>query len=197
MHNFMNLGAMGKGVLALCALALLTGGVWYMKTAPAEAPGPVACTADAMQCPDGSYVGRSGPHCEFICPAASSTTGSTSTSTTGQSGGGGFAEYRSGIKGTVSAGPTCPVERNPPDPACADRPTATNIWISRALTPKQVIATTASDEKGMFQISLAPGEYVIQAGSSGVPYPRCADASATVGPTGYTAVSISCDTGIR
>ena len=30
----------------------------------------VVCTMDAMQCPDGSYVGRSGPKCEFVCPAA-------------------------------------------------------------------------------------------------------------------------------
>lgn len=30
----------------------------------------VACTAEAMLCPDGSYVGRSGPNCEFAaCPA--------------------------------------------------------------------------------------------------------------------------------
>jgi hypothetical protein len=29
---------------------------------------PVACTKDAKQCPDGSYVGRSGPNCEFVCP---------------------------------------------------------------------------------------------------------------------------------
>lgn len=29
---------------------------------------PVACTTDAMQCPDGSYVGRTGPKCEFKCP---------------------------------------------------------------------------------------------------------------------------------
>lgn len=28
----------------------------------------IACTADAMQCPDGTYVGRTGPRCEFICP---------------------------------------------------------------------------------------------------------------------------------
>lgn len=29
----------------------------------------IACTMDAMQCPDGSYVGRQGPHCEFApCP---------------------------------------------------------------------------------------------------------------------------------
>lgn len=27
-----------------------------------------ACTADAKQCPDGSFVGRSGPDCEFRCP---------------------------------------------------------------------------------------------------------------------------------
>ncbi len=30
----------------------------------------VMCTMDAMQCPDGSWVGRSGPSCEFACPAA-------------------------------------------------------------------------------------------------------------------------------
>jgi hypothetical protein len=29
----------------------------------------VMCTMDAKQCPDGSYVGRSGPTCEFVCPA--------------------------------------------------------------------------------------------------------------------------------
>lgn len=30
--------------------------------------GGVVCTKDAMQCPDGSYVGRTGPNCEFVCP---------------------------------------------------------------------------------------------------------------------------------
>jgi hypothetical protein len=30
---------------------------------------PVFCTADAYQCPDGSWVGRMGPNCEFVCPA--------------------------------------------------------------------------------------------------------------------------------
>lgn len=30
---------------------------------------PVACTMDAKVCPDGSYVGRIGPNCEFAaCP---------------------------------------------------------------------------------------------------------------------------------
>lgn len=32
---------------------------------------PVACTQDAKLCPDGSYVGRVGPDCEFtLCPDA-------------------------------------------------------------------------------------------------------------------------------
>ena len=32
-------------------------------------PSQVMCTADAKQCPDGSYVGRTGPNCEFApCP---------------------------------------------------------------------------------------------------------------------------------
>jgi hypothetical protein len=28
----------------------------------------VYCTEDAKLCPDGSYVGRTGPKCEFKCP---------------------------------------------------------------------------------------------------------------------------------
>ena len=31
-----------------------------------------ACAADAMQCPDGSWIGRTGPNCTFICPATNS-----------------------------------------------------------------------------------------------------------------------------
>ncbi len=29
---------------------------------------PVACPADAKQCPDGTWVPRTGPKCEFVCP---------------------------------------------------------------------------------------------------------------------------------
>lgn len=32
--------------------------------------GPIACDSSAMQCPDGSYVGRTGPNCEYAaCPS--------------------------------------------------------------------------------------------------------------------------------
>lgn len=42
---------------------------------PVSVPDPVEvmCTADAMQCPDGSYVGRTGPNCEFVCPVATTS----------------------------------------------------------------------------------------------------------------------------
>jgi outer membrane murein-binding lipoprotein Lpp len=39
-----------------------------------QTPQITACTMDAKACPDGSYVGRTGPNCEFAaCPAASTS----------------------------------------------------------------------------------------------------------------------------
>lgn len=43
-------------------------------TPPVADGGVVACTMEAKLCPDGSSVGRSGPHCEFAaCPKATAT----------------------------------------------------------------------------------------------------------------------------
>lgn len=43
---------------------------------------PVACTADAKICPDGSSVGRTGPNCEFkVCPTHTPTPTVTPTIT--------------------------------------------------------------------------------------------------------------------
>lgn len=40
----------------------------------------VICTLDAKLCPDGSYVGRTGPNCEFAeCPTSSAATSGTQT----------------------------------------------------------------------------------------------------------------------
>lgn len=142
--------------------------------------GGVACTADAMQCPDGSWVGRTGPNCQFVCP-----------------GSGGILPYNSGIRGTVMAGPTCPVERDPPDPNCADKPVATNISIFRTSDRTHGVAFATSDAGGNFQISLPPGDYIVMAGPNGVPFPSCTDTGATVGPSSYTEILVSCDTGIR
>lgn len=40
---------------------------------PAPMPRPIACTMEAKMCPDGSYVSRTGPNCEFApCPGGTS-----------------------------------------------------------------------------------------------------------------------------
>jgi len=45
---------------------------------PVESGETIACTMDAKMCPDGSYVGRQGPSCEFTaCPVATTTTSNT------------------------------------------------------------------------------------------------------------------------
>ncbi len=61
-------------LVVIIAILIIGGGVYIFVDKKAEAPAvfdtPIACTMDAKQCPDGSYVGRSGPKCEFVCPKA-------------------------------------------------------------------------------------------------------------------------------
>ena len=183
------LGPAGKTVIVLVVLAL-GAAVWYVSGSPLPPAGPVACTMEAKLCPDGSAVGRTGPNCEFAaCPgepgAGGGDAGGTITGT---------VAYKSGISGVVLAGPTCPVERDPPDPACADKPIATNINVSRAGST-QIFAQTKSNASGEFSFSLPPGDYVVSGG--GNPLPRCNDTPATVGPGVYTRMTLGCDTGIR
>lgn len=45
-----------------------------VETSNGGEPEQVFCTADVQLCPDGSYVGRSGPNCEFsACPIPEGT----------------------------------------------------------------------------------------------------------------------------
>lgn len=46
-------------------------------TPTSEIPDGVACTMEAKLCPDGSYVGRQGPNCEFAACPGEETTSST------------------------------------------------------------------------------------------------------------------------
>src|SRR3989338_3917934 len=56
-------------VISLTAgIVLFPGYMWGQNTLKLS-PEPVFCTQEAKQCPDGSYVGRTGPKCEFNpCP---------------------------------------------------------------------------------------------------------------------------------
>ncbi len=53
------------------------------------------CTMDAKMCPDGSYVGRTGPNCEFaLCPGEKDNTSTVEGRDTWKSGGGKELSYR-------------------------------------------------------------------------------------------------------
>ena len=65
-----------------------------------------------------------------------------------------------GIGGTVSAGPTCPVEKVPADPACAPRFVAGAVLVVRDVSGVAVgRATTGPD--GTFFVPLPAGSYVV------------------------------------
>lgn len=53
---------------------LIFGGGGYYAVKKFQKPAIRACTEEAKQCPDGSYVSRTGPNCEFAeCPEAKET----------------------------------------------------------------------------------------------------------------------------
>lgn len=67
----MNKPVIAVGVVLLAVVVAAV--VWKERSnAPAMSdPQPVACTMEAMVCPDGSSVGRVGPNCDFAaCPVA-------------------------------------------------------------------------------------------------------------------------------
>lgn len=56
-------------VIMIGFLLLIGGGVYFYVNKKSIDPYPIACTMEAKQCPDGSYVGRTGLKCEFAtCP---------------------------------------------------------------------------------------------------------------------------------
>jgi hypothetical protein len=71
------------------------------------------------------------------------------------------------------AGPVCPVETNPPDPACAPRPVVDASILAISDSGEMVESRTEDD--GRFSFVLAPGRYEITAqpveGLMGTPQP--------------------------
>jgi hypothetical protein len=99
---------------------------------------------------------------------------------------------RGTVTGSVTVGPTCPVERNPPDPNCADRPLATKF---EARQGTSVVASFSSDSAGRFSVPLPPGDYVLADADQRLP--TCPDTAVHVVADATVDVDISCDSGIR
>ena len=106
------------------------------------------------------------------------------------------AVRRTGIGGAATASPVCPVEKIPPDPACAPRPVAGAVVIIRDASGAEVArVTTVAD--GTFFADVAPGGYTVEAqpvtGLMGTPGPQ----SVTVNDGVSSEIQLDYDTGIR
>jgi hypothetical protein len=98
------------------------------------------------------------------------------------------------VQGTVTVGPSCPVERMPPDPNCADRPAAATFAID---TPAGVhVADASSGPDGKFSLTLPAGTYVISLKATAA-MPSMAAQTFVVGGNGPTELSLQLDSGIR
>lgn len=119
----------------------------------------------------------------------------TTATTTSDGAGGGIAPFTSGVSGIVLLGPTCPVQRVPPDPACADKPYQAAVSVYREGATKPFV-NQRSGVDGRFGFALAPGNYTIRV-ETGTTLPRCSSQAVVVPAEGYTTTTLYCDTGIR
>jgi hypothetical protein len=106
-------------------------------------------------------------------------------------------DVATGLRGTVTAGPTCPVVQNPPDPACADRPVADAvILVTNAAGDLIMRITTGAD--GTYDVPLGPGVYTLTPrpveGLMGTPEAQLVRLEAG---EGVVIIDFSYDTGIR
>jgi len=143
---------------------------------------PLSCTQEAKQCPDGSYVGRVGPNCEFAeCPSVTS-----------------IVPKNSGVlEGNVAIGPICPVEQighpcNPTPAMYASHPIF--IYLS---DKKTLIKTLTPNASGDFYTTLLVGNYFIDAQHQSVGSIQGVPAVISIKSGGTTTLTISIDTGIR
>ena len=99
---------------------------------------------------------------------------------------------------TVSAvaGPVCPVERVPPDPACAPRPVAAKDVAVITADGSQQVVVGRTDAAGKVRFALPFGRYVVRGRSNGgFPIPP-EDTAVEVGARPVD-VTLNYDTGIR
>ena len=104
------------------------------------------------------------------------------------------------LEGTISIGPICPVETDPPDPGCL--PTAetykaypVSVWTSNG---RRKIAQIDPSLDGSFRTELAPGYYMVileneqnKIGSSNLPV------VVSITSLDKTILNVNIDTGIR
>jgi hypothetical protein len=107
-------------------------------------------------------------------------------------------EEEGAIVFVAMAGPTCPVETDPPDPDCAPQPVAgAPVFVMPANGQDVVIAEGATGADGRLTLAVPAGDYIVTAwaveGLAAAPEPVVV--SVLAGLT--TEVPLGYDTGIR
>ena len=132
-----------------------------------------ACTMDTKECADGSFVGRTGPDCQFVCPDIKTQDPITTTGT---------------VKGKVLLSPGC---GNPPaEGSCPPVPYKTSILFFTSSSKY----TINSDENGYYTAELPFGNYKIQA-KGGEVYPECSIENTTIIKGKIITKDIICNSG--
>ena len=96
-----------------------------------------------------------------------------------------------GVEGTVTAGPTCPVE-------VEGSPCPPGVWTGtvRATAADGSAHETQTDAAGHYQLALDPGTYTIEPVIEGAGPPTAKPVTVTVGE-GMQQLDLQVDTGIR
>lgn len=102
----------------------------------------------------------------------------------------------SGIYGKVTLGPVCPLERDPPDPQCADRAYQAEILVTDTSINHKNITTFKSGQDGTFKIDLPAGQYILW-NAAGYQLPAFGPQEVIVKSKAYTEINIQFDSGIR
>src|SRR4051794_38193158 len=110
-------------------------------------------------------------------------------------GGGPGVGGATGIRGTVTEGPTCPVVR-PDDPTCDPRPIA-GATVTVKTADGATVARVTTENDGTYAIGLPPGRYVVEATRAEGFATSSGPAQASVTANERTVVDLAFDTGIR
>jgi hypothetical protein len=94
------------------------------------------------------------------------------------------------------AGPVCPVERVPPDPACAPRAVAGATVVIRDGSGSEVARTVTAPD-GSFFVELPVGEYLVEPQPAEGLLGTAAAQNVTVVDGQLASVQLDYDTGIR
>lgn len=122
-------------------------------------------------------------------PSPPATTSSTSPQTIDPS-----KNLKSGIMGKITIGPTCPVERKPPLPNCADKPYSAVIDV--ADKSGKIVKTFSSKADGTFKTELEPGTYTLSHSYKAI-MPTFYPVDVIVESGKYTEINLQFDSGIR